>query len=617
LFRFDQCSHPRIGLYDSDVQLPFPTSADSIIKWYSLFWPSAVAAGDFMNSDASKDCMTFYNGAVINAATLQGNTLKYGPGYANLPPAGEVGSVDYLIVSSVTNSGGLYTFTLQLQASVSREVVKSVSVNFTTDASSEQNAGDLAASSFIPLFQTIRNFEVNKRNSDVTVAIKDMWNKNSSDDIIVKPHKTTANAGDTVIVDITFIDCDDVPLSDRSLILTGTTVNGNVFPGPVNGNFTQNQVVTDGDGKAVVQFVPSLPGLAVLHVNFPHKKPNGRNDGFVGTAYLNIPFETETIKAVWNYSHSCTWDYDTTISDQSGSEFTNGHYRENEDSHFRFSGLVQRDYTVTDYKLFNKVLSMTASGTGSGYITTKDQMRIVTSDVDEIFWKDNKVENLSNKITIPVTDCSLQFPIEDDPYIEGSLLFDVTGDDKETINTYDITNGWQNSSLDNPTDDYSGPNFGQPQTGIESVDSLNNIYEFNHYDETSNDSWVLPQNSLVQALSHSKWVYDWDVIILPFDAPTGIKNSGNNIPKSYRLDQNYPNPFNPSTTISYSLPKSGMVTLKVFDILGREVAVLLNGYKTSGVYNIKFDASKLKSGVYFYRLTAGSFVSTRKLILLK
>jgi hypothetical protein len=85
----------------------------------------------------------------------------------------------------------------------------------------------------------------------------------------------------------------------------------------------------------------------------------------------------------------------------------------------------------------------------------------------------------------------------------------------------------------------------------------------------------------------------------------------------YALEQNYPNPFNPITTIRYQLPQDGMVTLKVYDILGSEVATLVNEQKTSGRYEVNFDASRLASGVYIYKLTSGSYVSSKKMLLVK
>ena len=89
------------------------------------------------------------------------------------------------------------------------------------------------------------------------------------------------------------------------------------------------------------------------------------------------------------------------------------------------------------------------------------------------------------------------------------------------------------------------------------------------------------------------------------------------VPGQFVLFQNYPNPFNPSTTIKYEMPKPSDVRLSVFDILGREVSVLVNEKREAGVHEVRFDASKLASGVYFYRLHAGDFTLTKRLLLLK
>jgi predicted GH43/DUF377 family glycosyl hydrolase len=88
-------------------------------------------------------------------------------------------------------------------------------------------------------------------------------------------------------------------------------------------------------------------------------------------------------------------------------------------------------------------------------------------------------------------------------------------------------------------------------------------------------------------------------------------------PTQYALGQNYPNPFNPTTTIKFELPKASHVSLSVYDILGREVSVLVNERREAGVHEVKFDGSNLASGVYFYRLRAGDFVTTKRLLLLR
>lgn len=99
---------------------------------------------------------------------------------------------------------------------------------------------------------------------------------------------------------------------------------------------------------------------------------------------------------------------------------------------------------------------------------------------------------------------------------------------------------------------------------------------------------------------------------------TNIAVSNHNAaPVTYELFQNYPNPFNPATTISFNVSSLSFVTLKVYDILGREVKTLVDGYKTQGKYSFNFDASSLSSGVYFYQLKAGDYTSIKKMVLLK
>jgi len=102
-----------------------------------------------------------------------------------------------------------------------------------------------------------------------------------------------------------------------------------------------------------------------------------------------------------------------------------------------------------------------------------------------------------------------------------------------------------------------------------------------------------------------------------YNAVVGVHNNGNEIPNAYRLSQNYPNPFNPSTKINFAIPISGNVTIKVYDIIGRETATILNKDMKAGSYTVDFDASKLSSGVYFYKIVSGSYIETKKMILVK
>lgn len=101
------------------------------------------------------------------------------------------------------------------------------------------------------------------------------------------------------------------------------------------------------------------------------------------------------------------------------------------------------------------------------------------------------------------------------------------------------------------------------------------------------------------------------------EKPVLVDDGNNTIPKVYALEQNYPNPFNPTTTIKFALPKSSTVKIIVYDVLGRIVTQLVDGNYNAGVHSVVFDASKIASGVYFYRIKAGNFDAVKKLMLLK
>jgi len=111
----------------------------------------------------------------------------------------------------------------------------------------------------------------------------------------------------------------------------------------------------------------------------------------------------------------------------------------------------------------------------------------------------------------------------------------------------------------------------------------------------------------------SKWYIDY----LFFGPISDVDDQDTNIPNSYSLSQNYPNPFNPSTTIKYQIPQLSFVSLKVFNLIGKEIVTLVNEEKPAGIYEVTWYAENLPSGIYFYQLKAGDFIESKKMILLK
>jgi len=124
-------------------------------------------------------------------------------------------------------------------------------------------------------------------------------------------------------------------------------------------------------------------------------------------------------------------------------------------------------------------------------------------------------------------------------------------------------------------------------------------------DSSGNDSAVTI-NVVAPLVESARWT-----------TTVGITSLGSEVPAEYSLKQNYPNPFNPSTVINFSIPKSGFVSIKVYDITGREVAVMLNEFKAAGNYSVDQNFTNFNSGVYFYKIQAGEFTDIKKMTLLK
>ena len=143
----------------------------------------------------------------------------------------------------------------------------------------------------------------------------------------------------------------------------------------------------------------------------------------------------------------------------------------------------------------------------------------------------------------------------------------------------------------NDNDGANGPEDWKNREGMISWGPFNN-----------DDGWQHPQNLMYT------WLGNDDVV------PTDVEEQ---LPTSYSLEQNYPNPFNPTTQIKYSIAKPGVVTLRVYDVLGRQVAELVNKQQEAGNYVVNFDASRLSSGVYIYKIESGSFNSVKKMMLVK
>ncbi|MBS4036206.1 MAG: T9SS type A sorting domain-containing protein [Ignavibacterium sp.] len=132
------------------------------------------------------------------------------------------------------------------------------------------------------------------------------------------------------------------------------------------------------------------------------------------------------------------------------------------------------------------------------------------------------------------------------------------------------------------------------------------------------NNWLYSITALREGNTIHKWISGMGGIVLyRSDYITSIDFEDDFAVKDFILYQNYPNPFNPSTKISWQSPVGGWQTLKVFDVLGRDMATLVDEYKDAGYHEVEFNANSLASGVYYYRIQSGEYVETKKMVLIR
>ncbi len=613
----DQCSHPRVALYDAQMLVPKPSTNDSIARWWTLQWPMRVARYALRYDDPTRDCITWYDGALTNARDLQGDTLRYGPSYFNLPPAGEVNSADYLLTGSVTGSGGTYTLNMVLETAVSREVAASMSVSYGFDLTSQETAGQTLAGAFSPLFQTIRNYEVNKRNIDVTVAIRDMFS--TPQEIIVTPQKTKVNLGESIDVDIEMIDCDGVPLDNREILFTDRTINGSPFVGTTGGTVEPSTVTTDASGKAKVKFkAGNSTCLGQIVASYTHNKPCGRPSAFLGSA--PVFFIGPPPKNRWLVNASIYEKVDRRID----TIFSGG------------SGTGSETLTDISEGTAN-IRAIVENGgvdTTGFYFVCYEESGDTFEDVTiSGTMEENYFYRYYLDVGLPLPDADILVKNYFGSVSPGETGFEFHYPNNPTDVAIVAQCGGTVQGSGHHKYTYCCPEYHWEENNYSTSTGLGVYTEFNANEcsiTKSAYSYSITGTRTRVVQSGSQKTTRTVVLVTTislYDSPSGIEQMKSNLPTSFNLQQNYPNPFNPSTVIGYQIPVASYVSLKIYDILGREVATLVDEREEAGSYSVAFNAGeKFTSGVYISRLVAQSygkhqgnksFVQTKKMLMVK
>jgi len=187
---------------------------------------------------------------------------------------------------------------------------------------------------------------------------------------------------------------------------------------------------------------------------------------------------------------------------------------------------------------------------------------------------------------------------------------DLIDDLQSTVVDLELPNGLENSlnsSLNNAMSSLQNGNTGAAINKLEAFINKVQAQSGKKIDETDADELIADAEAIIALIQSS--------LSKSNDGETLA--SGDISLQSYSLDQNYPNPFNPSTVIRYAVPEDARVALVIYDILGNQIAELVNGTVSAGIHEVSFDGSRFASGIYFYRLTAGSFTQLNKMLLVK
>ncbi len=602
---------PRVAFFDCSTS---PTDSNSItspaLQSFSHFLIQAIISD---TTTQQVDLYAFGNvGNGSNDYSLAGNWTP--------SPDSAMFGVAFYIVSSIGGGSNGYTLTIYLKDAFTKTIIDSGTANFSsTDTVSIKTAASNAVSALLPLITIIRNYQKQIREANPNLSIDPQ--------ITILPSKTRTALNENINVTIKASDYDGHPLSHRKVKVKSSS-----------GSVGSAQVETDGNGQANVSFTAgSSAGVSVIsaetdnEVTVSKDTENVVSQNFVLTGNVNAVDSTQ-------YYTKTLYELDFVLKIRLAG-FTDFFSVDGTNSIKWDQGTWADVYTafgsVPGYGFYSSLANVFSFTADSGAVTgkmfkTKFYMQSASyqnSDCDDYHLLDDETYNgivdqsKINKQTVgqfqynpsgspgKVYTFSFYIPFiysgSTDTWGEpGGTVNSSGGCDRDFTPSHTYTINQQTSQSADFHDGQSGASF--MQSGDTYYINYNNV-------NVTEDTTTSLTGYTYQAITT-----EYTATLRPIQSITSVSNeNANPLTKTFMLSQNYPNPFNPSTIIEYQIPERSFVKLKVFDILGREVATLVNGEKSAGDFFVTFSAANLPSGIYFYTLEAGSFKQSKKLIFLK
>jgi hypothetical protein len=612
------CRKRRVIHYDNEVTLPRPfANPDSIFRYWDYFYITGGVKSYLSNQDPTRDCITRLDGAFFTIKDSAINSIKFGQEYANLPPPGELDFfTDYLIYGTVSGSQ-VQTVTVRLEAGKTRELVKSVMMTL-PPGFNPIDLGKTLAASLGPLYSTIMDFERKKRDQGEPYAI--------SPKITLIPDKTKLKISEKTNIDVLFRDCDGAPLKQRHITCTAD-----------GGTLKSADVTTDDQGHGTLEFTagPS-PALANVTSEYRFQKPTGQmltadmvpasiqidkpsTAWYVTAAYqidntseLKSQYPLETITSIDQDNTKITFSaWVTNISPVSG-QFTSTWLNVNQ---LAYTGSFSQS---SSWHKYWEASSGGSSAMIDDQLTSVRSARSTKARTPELtlgIYKDTHSFGIS-QMDAAQTGGETEVRRSVDPISGSKSETTVTPASPQKTLGLSVTGVNRDTTI---TDTTTTSSLGRSTTTVTQV-----VQKFSWKDNVCKLTYArgIRVDSRYAGSytedTHSNQTYTVTLLLTyTGDPPTGVGAPEQTVPEAFDLRQNYPNPFNPSTTVSYSVPRRAIVLVRIFNALGQEIARLVNELKEAGTYQLTWNASNVPSGIYFYRLQAGEYVETKKMILLK
>ena len=599
----EDCPMTTVGLYSGNSWGASTGSSDAIFmsKYCSSFIYRAISG------DSSSNHVYLLSAGAADST----ENSNAGDSVACLPliaPPDSVGgtTINYLQFSSISGSPGNYLLTVTLEDGHTRHHIVDGTSGFSssTDTNSMGTACGSALASILPIITTINNYEKGLNAADPSLYI--------DPEIIVTPsaEKIALKAGINVSIQIT--DCDGTPLPNRILAVKTK-----------DGTLQDSTVTTDQNGHATDLFIAGSKNQFGIITATIANAPTVRydtvsSDGFavvtvgnpvdtVGMCELNYSMRTTSVSFLDRFTNQKDTREDWTPNATASTNSADGvvilpvtfedhgtillNSSDGDSLVFSTGKMSEHDFTFVNGWI---TPSAACKDDHTNMEGTTHNGRIASSGASVI---------LEYGPTIKSLDCSAWYNYEGPYYLYG-FAFDDCEDlgPPSKLDLYDV-----GTIVGEVNDSHPGVS-GTMAAGFAITSVQSKTKSKTTFDPTTGPSSAWDS---ITTASFSGY-------LRPVSKLTSIeKPSGNTIPTSLALRQNYPNPLNPSTVIAYDLPVPSLVTLKVYDILGREVATLVTEKQNAGSYTDTFDGSRLSSGVYFYRTQAGPFAETGKFMLVK